>query len=757
MNAPLSFFKFFLCLFVLSASLIHAETELDIIDCHTHFYDPSRPEGVPWPGKKSSLYRTVLPKHLKELKQYKKVAGTVIVEASSWVEDNAWLLELAKNDPFIVGIVGRLEPGSEDFAENLKRFSKNELYRGIRVSSKKVLHCLNNNLLKDFEALAKADLTLDVNGGPDTIDIVAKLAQKVPQLRIIINHIGNVEVNSNPPPSAWQTSLLNTAKFPNVAIKISALAEGASRGNNKAPLDLNFYRPYIDSVWKAFGEDRVIYGSNWPVSERAMTYEQLQKIITDYVAEKGTEATKKFFSLNAKKFYKWVEREGRLKKQQQFITYEDHIKPIFRQHCLKCHGEDKQKADLNLQTFVDLMKGSSGGDVVIAGRSSKSLLYESITTTDEGARMPPKKPAIPMAQINLIKEWIDTGLRNTKDDSSLLKERNIKFNPSVTVGHKPKDPAMPLNLPKIKIPETNLPLPILSMDASPWAPLLAVSAQEHIRLIHTDTEKDLGHLPFPEGVPHVVRFSRDGSVLMAAGGQAVKSGKVVLFDVKSGKRLTAIGDEIDAVLAADLSPNQKLVALGGSGKMVKVYSTENGRLKYKLEGHTDWITSLAFSPDGKTLASTDRQGALKLWDAESGGLLLNLAEHKASIISMDWRSDSKLLATIGEDGLIVWWDVSDGWPVITRGNAHPIPLPKGSYRKLPNGVLSLDFAANGSLLTTGRNKEITLWDTKGNKIWSKKGISKGLPIESVVLSKDKEKVMIMGDSHGQLKFWKANI
>ena len=74
---------------------------------------------------------------------------------------------------------------------------------------------------------------------------------------------------------------------------------------------LDFYRPYIDVVWNAFGDDRVIYGSNWPVSERAASYEMLQRIVMEYVFEKGKEATRKFCALNAKKAYKWIERSGR--------------------------------------------------------------------------------------------------------------------------------------------------------------------------------------------------------------------------------------------------------------------------------------------------------------------------------------------------------------------------------------------------------------------------------------------------------------
>ncbi|QDT64941.1 amidohydrolase family protein [Calycomorphotria hydatis] len=284
---------------------------LDIIDCHTHFYDPTRPQGVPWPGKNSSIYRTVLPHHLRELKQFRPVTGTVIVEASAWVEDNAWLLDLAKDDPFVVGIVGRLTPGEPEFASHLKRFSKNPLYRGIRISSRLATQLLDNKNISDLQRLADHDLSLDVNGGPDTPAVIARIAEEVPDLRIVLNHIGNVHITDATPPQDWVDGIQAAASHPNVYSKISALKECAARNGIEAPEGLSFYRPYIDVVWNAFGDDRVIYGSNWPVSERASDYESLQRVSLGYAFEKGRTATEKFCSLNAKQAYKWIERPGR--------------------------------------------------------------------------------------------------------------------------------------------------------------------------------------------------------------------------------------------------------------------------------------------------------------------------------------------------------------------------------------------------------------------------------------------------------------
>lgn len=292
---------------------VQVPEDLDIIDCHTHFYDPSRPEGIPWPEKGSSLYRTVLPQHLKALPQFRPVTGTVIVEASSAIEDNAWLLDLATDDPFIVGIVGHLKPESEDFAGTVKRFAANRLFRGIRISVHQLKSMVAKNDLGALKILADHDLALDVNGGPETPEVISLVAARLPALRFVLNHVGNVAVTAESPPSMWINGIQAAARHANVFCKISALVEGAARDGKQAPENLEFYRPYIDVVWNAFGDDRVIYGSNWPVSERAADYVVLQRISFTYARERGPQALRNFCSLNAARAYKWVERPERRK------------------------------------------------------------------------------------------------------------------------------------------------------------------------------------------------------------------------------------------------------------------------------------------------------------------------------------------------------------------------------------------------------------------------------------------------------------
>lgn len=145
-----------------------------VIDTHTHFYDPTRPQGVPWPGKGDAfLYRPVLPAEWEELVAPLGVTGTIVVEASPLVEDNQWLLDLAAEQKprpgmqGIVGIVGSLPVGDPTCGGLIDRFAKNPLFRGIRVNAQALLAGLGDKAsLADLERFAAHGLTLDVNGGP---------------------------------------------------------------------------------------------------------------------------------------------------------------------------------------------------------------------------------------------------------------------------------------------------------------------------------------------------------------------------------------------------------------------------------------------------------------------------------------------------------------------------------------------------------------------------------------------------------------
>lgn len=285
---------------------------IEIIDTHTHFYDPTRPHGIPWPDKKNKLlYRTVLPADFLTVAKPHGVTRTVVVEASPWLEDNQWLLDLAAKEQSLSGIVGHLDPGDEEFEKNLRRFAMNPHYRGIRVNHGLLKKGLSEYRFKrDLALLAEHDLELDVNGGPDMPVDVATIAKAIPALRIVINHVANVKIDGKAPPESWQAGMQAAAAHRNVFCKVSALVEGATQrdADMNVPDNVEFYRPVLDTVWKLFGDDRVIYGSNWPVCERAAPYATVFKIVNEYFRGRGADAADKYFRRNALAAYKWVAR-----------------------------------------------------------------------------------------------------------------------------------------------------------------------------------------------------------------------------------------------------------------------------------------------------------------------------------------------------------------------------------------------------------------------------------------------------------------
>ena len=276
------------------------------IDAHTHFYDPTRPEGVPWPDKNDELlYRRVLPDEFRRIARPHKVAGTIVVEASPWVEDNRWLLDLAAREPLIVGVVGRLDPAGEDFAVHLKRFAADPLFRGIRIGHAELRDGLGRaRFRRNLGLLAERDLALDVNGGTELPADVARLSRALPGLRVVINHAANLKIDGRAVPAEWLKGMRAAAAGEHVYCKVSALVEGTGKSDGTAPAGVDFYRPVLDALWDTFGPDRLVYGSNWPVSERFAPYATVHEIVRAYFTGRGREALDKVLRANAVAAYK---------------------------------------------------------------------------------------------------------------------------------------------------------------------------------------------------------------------------------------------------------------------------------------------------------------------------------------------------------------------------------------------------------------------------------------------------------------------
>mgnify|MGYP006078628955 CR=1 FL=1 len=274
------------------------------IDTHTHFFDPTRPGGIPWPPKEDAfIYKPHYPKDFRLLAQPRNIVGTVVVEASELVEDNAWILELAKTNEEIVGLIGNLEPGKPEFAENLKRFSADPLFLGLRFRGPINSHLGEAAILADIKRLADLDLTLDLHGGVAILPSVLMVARTFPSLRIVVNHLPFSDWDGDL--SAMKSALGELVNHPNVFIKVS---EVVRRVNGEVVVDPEFYRGRFDALLDLFGPDRLLYGSNWPECNRIAPYDDVWRVVDEYFATQSRDVAEKFFWRNSVVAYRWIPR-----------------------------------------------------------------------------------------------------------------------------------------------------------------------------------------------------------------------------------------------------------------------------------------------------------------------------------------------------------------------------------------------------------------------------------------------------------------
>lgn len=392
--------------------------------------------------------------------------------------------------------------------------------------------------------------------------------------------------------------------------------------------------------------------------------------------------------------------------QDKKATYDEDVVPILRNNCLKCHNPDKLKGDLDLSTYNGALKGGGSGVVLNSGDPTGSKLFKAITHVEDPT-MPPNSGKLADKDVDVIKRWITGGLLETSGSKAIAsKAPKIDMTlKAVTQGKPDGPPPMPEGLGLETNPRTERTSAMTGLAASPWAPLFALGSQHQVLLYHSRSFELLGVLPYPEGYPNDLKFSRNGKLLLAGGGHASQSGQVIVWDVTTGQRLMTVGDEYDSVLAADMSADQSRVALGGPDKLLKIFTTKDGAVQNKIKKHTDWVTTLEFSPDSEFLASGDRNGGLITWEAGTGHEVAMLAGHKAGITAVTWRPDSAFLASASEDGTIKIWQKDE-------------PRPANSWNAHNGGVLSVQYSREGQLISCGRDNKITLWSAEGRPLRS---------------------------------------
>ena len=274
-----------------------------LIDTHIHLFDPRRPQGIPWPPKSDKvLYKPHLRGDYRRAAKPVGVTAVVIVEASDWPADNRWVLDHVKGDDLFIGLVGQLDLTADDFTKQLDALRRDKRLVGLRLRPSGKWDPKSKKLIAGAKALAERKLSMDVLIGTVSVADCDYLARQVPSLTIIADHALSYRANGKTPSDAWIAGAKRLAENPNVYCKISGLYERSVK--QPAPKDLSHYKAMLDILYGAFGPKRLIYGSNWPVTERSGSYASYVTLVDSYFAPKGQDVRELYYWKNAARAYR---------------------------------------------------------------------------------------------------------------------------------------------------------------------------------------------------------------------------------------------------------------------------------------------------------------------------------------------------------------------------------------------------------------------------------------------------------------------
>jgi L-fuconolactonase len=274
------------------------------IDAHHHFwnYDPVRHDWIN--DSMTVLKRDFLPAEFKTELDSCAIDGCVAVQADQSLKETEFLLNLANENDFIKGIVGWVDLQAPNVEDTLSTFSQNNLLKGLRhvVQAEAQGFMLTKNFNKGIEALTKSNLTYDILIYPKHLEDAIALVNEHPNQQFVIDHMAKPLIKEHvfvP----WETLMRKMAEAPNVYCKVSGLITEANWHNWKAE-DIT---PFIDIVFDAFGINRVMFGSDWPVCKLAGSFTTTVVLMQEYLKNFSEVDKAKFWGENAIDFYSLVE------------------------------------------------------------------------------------------------------------------------------------------------------------------------------------------------------------------------------------------------------------------------------------------------------------------------------------------------------------------------------------------------------------------------------------------------------------------
>jgi L-fuconolactonase len=271
------------------------------IDSHQHFwvFDPVRDSWIT--DDMAVIQRDFLPADLWPVLHANHMDGCVAVQADQSEAQNDFLLQLAAANPFIKGIVGWVDLRADNVEERLTYYSQFKLMKGFRhvlQGEEDRALMLKPEFMRGISLLQKFGFTYDILIFPDQLQYIPEFVAAFPEQKFVIDHLAKPYIKDKKI-DQWAADMQAVAKFSNVWCKVSGMVTEADWKLWK-PFD---FKPYIDVVFDAFGIDRVMFGSDWPVCQVAANYHDMAAIVHQYTMEMPPAQQAKFWGKNAADFY----------------------------------------------------------------------------------------------------------------------------------------------------------------------------------------------------------------------------------------------------------------------------------------------------------------------------------------------------------------------------------------------------------------------------------------------------------------------
>ncbi len=271
------------------------------IDAHQHFwkFDPVRDSWIT--DDMPAIQKDFMPQDILPLLQEHGFTGTIVVQSNQSEEENVFQLKNAAEHDFIKGVVGWVDLQAENVEDRLAhyaQFSKMKGFRHVLQGETDRALMLKPSFKKGISLLSKYNFTYDILIFPDQLEYAAELVKEFPDQMFVIDHIAKPGIK-NKKIAGWKEDIQNIAEAENVYCKISGMVTEADLENWKKE-DI---KPYIDIVAEAFGTNRIMYGSDWPVCLLAASYDSVLDIVKEYFASFSKNEQDNFFGKNAFTFY----------------------------------------------------------------------------------------------------------------------------------------------------------------------------------------------------------------------------------------------------------------------------------------------------------------------------------------------------------------------------------------------------------------------------------------------------------------------